>query len=62
MGEIDFFGYIEPLVGMIGTASTNIAAFRPIDSAIEMASWRNPGHAISARMVLGRVVGIPKIV
>jgi len=31
-----------------------------LDSLIEMASWRYTGHAISARMVLGRVAGIPE--
>lgn len=31
-----------------------------LDSLIEMASWRFAGHASSARMVLGRVAGIPE--
>ncbi|MCA2966415.1 MAG: hypothetical protein INH40_21175 [Acidobacteriaceae bacterium] len=30
------------------------------DSLTEMASWRRPSHAFFARMVLGRVVGIPE--
>ena len=28
-------------------------------SLIEMASWRSPSHAFFARMVLGRIAGIP---
>jgi hypothetical protein len=31
-----------------------------LDSLIEMASWRRPGHAYSARIVLGRVAGLPE--
>ncbi len=31
-----------------------------IDSLSEMASWRDPSHAYFARMILGRVVGIPE--
>ena len=31
-----------------------------LDSLIEMASWRRPSHAFFARMVLGRVAGIPE--
>ena len=31
-----------------------------LDSLIEMASWRRPNHALFARMVLGRVAGIPE--
>lgn len=31
-----------------------------LDSLIEMASWRGPSHAFFARMVLGRVAGIPE--
>ena len=31
-----------------------------LDSLIEMASWRRPSHALFARMVLGRVAGIPE--
>lgn len=30
-----------------------------VDSLIEMASWRRPSHAYFARMVLGRVAGLP---
>jgi len=31
-----------------------------LDSLVEMASWRGPSHAFFARMVLGRVAGIPE--
>jgi hypothetical protein len=31
-----------------------------LDSLIEMASWHWSGHADSARMVLGRIAGIPE--
>jgi hypothetical protein len=31
-----------------------------LDSLVEMASWRYTGHALGARMVLGRVAGIPE--
>ena len=31
-----------------------------LDSLIEMASWRRPSHAYFARMVLGRVAGLPE--
>jgi hypothetical protein len=31
-----------------------------LDSLIEMASWRRPGHAYYARRVLGRVAGLPE--
>ncbi|MEJ7608131.1 MAG: hypothetical protein WKF37_18165 [Bryobacteraceae bacterium] len=31
-----------------------------LDSLIEMASWRRPSHAFFARMVLGRVAGLPE--
>lgn len=31
---------------------------RALDSLIEMARWRDPGHASDARMILGRVAGI----
>jgi hypothetical protein len=30
------------------------------DSLLEMAAWRRPGHAYFARMVLGRVAGLPE--
>ncbi|MBV9084629.1 MAG: hypothetical protein JOZ62_18290 [Acidobacteriaceae bacterium] len=30
-----------------------------LDSLIEMAEWRRPAHAAAARLVLGRVAGIP---
>jgi len=33
---------------------------RALPSLIEMARWRNPGHAGDARMILGRVAGIPE--
>jgi len=31
-----------------------------LDSLVEMASWRLPGHAFYARMLLGRIGGIPE--
>lgn len=31
-----------------------------LDSLIEMASWRDPSHAYFARIVLGRVAGLPE--
>jgi len=31
---------------------------RALVSIVEMARWRNPGHADSARLILGRVAGI----
>ena len=31
-----------------------------LESLIEMASWRRPGHAYAARMVLGRIRGMPE--
>lgn len=31
-----------------------------LDSLIEMVSWRRPGHAYFARIVLGRVAGLPE--
>lgn len=31
-----------------------------LDSLIEMARWRSTGHAIPARIVLGRIAGIPE--
>jgi hypothetical protein len=31
-----------------------------LDSLTEMASWRRPSHAFFARMVLGRIAGIPE--
>jgi hypothetical protein len=31
-----------------------------LDSLVEMASWRRPGHAYFARMVLGRIAGLPE--
>ncbi len=31
-----------------------------LESLIEMASWRRPSHAFFARMVLGRVAGLPE--
>ena len=31
-----------------------------LDSLIEMASWRGSSHAFFARMVLGRVAGLPE--
>ena len=31
-----------------------------LNSLTEMASWLRPGHAFFARMVLGRVAGIPE--
>jgi hypothetical protein len=31
-----------------------------LDSLVEMASWRRPSHAYFARMVLGRVAGLPE--
>ena len=33
---------------------------RALDSLIEMARWRRPGHAYSARVVLGRIGGLPE--
>lgn len=33
---------------------------RALDSLIEMASWRRPGHAYFARVVLGRIAGLPE--
>ncbi len=30
-----------------------------LDSLIEMASWSSPGHAAMARLILGRVAGMP---
>jgi hypothetical protein len=31
-----------------------------LDSLIEMASWRRMGHAYFARIILGRVAGLPE--
>jgi hypothetical protein len=31
-----------------------------LDSLIEMAPWRDPSHAYFARVVLGRVAGLPE--
>lgn len=31
-----------------------------LDSLVEMSSWRRPGHAYFARMVLGRLAGLPE--
>jgi hypothetical protein len=31
-----------------------------LDSLIEMASWRRPGHAGFSRIILGRVAGLPE--
>jgi hypothetical protein len=47
------------------TASRNsdlLAKIRSValDSLVEMASWHRPSHAYFARMVLGRVVGLPE--
>ena len=33
---------------------------KALDSLIEMASWRRSSHAFSARMILGRMAGIPE--
>jgi len=33
---------------------------RALSSLIEMARWRDPGHADDARMILGRVAGLPE--
>jgi hypothetical protein len=33
---------------------------KAIDSLIEMASWRRSSHAANARMILGRMAGIPE--
>jgi hypothetical protein len=33
---------------------------RALDSLIEMTLWREAGHAAFARMLLGRVAGIPE--
>jgi hypothetical protein len=33
---------------------------RALDSLIEMARWRDPGHAYFSRIILGRVAGIPE--
>jgi len=33
---------------------------RALDSLIEMARWQNPGHADSARTILGRIARIPE--
>ena len=29
-----------------------------LESLVEMARWRNPGHASNARVILGRIAGI----
>jgi len=31
-----------------------------LDSLIEMASWRRAGHACFARILLGRIAGLPE--
>jgi hypothetical protein len=31
-----------------------------LDALIEMSLWRRPGHAYSARMILGRIAGLPE--
>ena len=31
-----------------------------LDSLIEMASWRRPGHAYYARLLVGRMAGLPE--
>ena len=31
-----------------------------LDSLIEMASWHRPAHAYAARMLLGRIAGLPE--
>jgi len=33
---------------------------RALDSLVEMASWKRPSHAYFARMILGRVAGVPE--
>jgi hypothetical protein len=33
---------------------------RAFDSLIEMARWRDPGHAYFSRIILGRIAGIPE--
>jgi len=45
-----------------GRNSDLLAKIRSIalDSLIEMASWRDPSHAYFARIVLGRVAGLPE--
>lgn len=45
-----------------GRNSELLAKIRSValDSLVEMVSWRRPSHAYFARMVLGRVAGIPE--
>jgi hypothetical protein len=31
-----------------------------LDSLVEMASWRRPGHAYFSRIVLARIAGLPE--
>jgi hypothetical protein len=46
----------------VGRNSDLLAKIRSLalDSLVEMASWRRPSHAYFARMVLGRVAGLPE--
>jgi hypothetical protein len=45
-----------------GRNSDLLAKIRSValDSLVEMASWRRPSHAYFARIVLGRVAGLPE--
>ena len=46
----------------VGKASNLLTKIRlmALDSLLEMAAWKRPSHAYFARMVLGRVAGIPE--
>jgi hypothetical protein len=51
------------LMQLTGTRNPELLAnirARALNSLIEMASWRDPSHAYFARVVLGRIAGLPE--
>lgn len=49
---------LEVLTGGRNPVLLKLLRARALDSLIEMARWRSPGHAFSSRVILGRIAGI----
>lgn len=51
---------LEPLTARRNPAVLSKMRAGAIDSLVEMASWRRSGHAYDARLLVGRIAGLPE--
>jgi hypothetical protein len=52
---------LEQLTASRDPALLNNLRANALDSLVEMAEWRESGHAYFARMIVGRIAGIPEV-